>query len=72
VTMENRSIPNPSQQLSDVVLRLRNQHIDRRLAVLTHRASQPERNEEERVELLRQQQELWIVKRQGLAELKPA
>jgi DNA primase len=72
VTMENRSIPNPSQQLSDVVLRLRNQHIDRQLAVLTHRASQPERSEEERVELLRQQQELWIVKRQGLAELKPA
>ena len=55
---ENRAIPNPKQQLADVTLRLRNQYIDRQLNALTHRASQPEASNEERLDLLRQQQQL--------------
>jgi len=64
--MENRPIPNPQQQLADVALRLRNQFIDRQLGALIHRASQPEVDEEKRMELLRQQQELREMKRRPL------
>ena len=41
-TAEPRPIPNPSQQLADVALRLRNQFLDRQLAALMQRANQPE------------------------------
>ena len=63
-TTEARPIPNPGQQLRDVALRLRNQAIDRELAKLMQRAHQPEVAEAERVELLRQQQELRKAKRE--------
>ncbi len=65
-TAEPRPIPNPSQQLSDVALRLRNQFIDRQLAALMQRANQPECGEAERLDLLRQQQELRHLKRQPI------
>ena len=65
-TAEPRPIPNPSQQLADVALRLRNQFLDRQLAALTQRASQPECGEAERLDLLRQQQELRTLKRQPI------
>jgi hypothetical protein len=65
-TAEPRPIPNPSQQLADVALRLRNQFIDRQCALLMQRASQPESGEVERVELLRQQQELRRLRRQPM------
>jgi hypothetical protein len=65
-TANERPIPNPSQQLSDVVLRLRNQFLDRRLAALLQRANQPEVSETERFDLLRQQQELRLLKRRPL------
>ena len=61
---QDRPIPNPPQQLADVVLRLRNQFIDRQLAALSHRASQPETSDPERLDFLRQQQELRVLKRQ--------
>ena len=64
--VEDRPIPNPEQQLADVLLRLRNQHLDRQIALLTNQASQPETSEAQRVELLRQQQELRQAKRQPL------
>ena len=63
-TTEARPIPNPGQQLRDVALRLRNQAIDRELATLMQRAHQPEVADAERVELLRQQQELRKAKRE--------
>jgi hypothetical protein len=63
---EDRKIPNPDQQQSDVVLRLRNQFLDRQIAVLTQKASQPEISEADRMELLRQQQELRQQKRAPL------
>jgi DNA primase len=65
-TANERSIPNPSQQLSDLALRLRNQFLDRRLAALLQRANQPEVSETERLDLLRQQQDLRLLKRQPL------
>ena len=65
-TLEERPLPNPAQQLSDVKLRLRNQFIDRQLAALMQRLNQPETSETERDELLRQQQELRALKRQPL------
>lgn len=67
---QDRPIPNPPQQLADVVLRLRNQFIDRQLAALSHRASQPETNDSERMASLREQQELRVLKRQPV--LPPA
>ena len=60
---EDRKLPNPDQQLADVVLKLRNQFFDRQIAVSIQRASQPETSEAERMELLRQQQELRQQKR---------
>jgi DNA primase len=71
VTLENREIPNPEQQLLDITLRLRNQNIERELAVLTHRSSQPEMPEEERLNMLREQQQLRQLKRSPLAPLSP-
>jgi hypothetical protein len=49
-----------------VVLRLRNQFLDRQIAVSIQRASQPETSEADRTELLRQQQELRQQKRAPL------
>jgi DNA primase len=61
-TADGRPIPNPAQQLSDIALRLRNQFLDRRLAALLQRANQPEISEAERLDLLRQQQEMRRLK----------
>src|SRR5579859_7514723 len=63
---ENRPIPNPEQQINDIALRLRNQFIDRQLAALLRDANQPGINDEERLGLLRRQQELRQLKRQPL------
>ena len=68
-TADERPIPNPDQQLSDIALRLRNQFLDRQIAVLLQRANQPETAEDERLDLLRQQQELRRLKRQPLVPI---
>jgi len=65
--MENRPIANPQQQLSDIVLRLRNQFIDRQLSALTQRANQPGTTEEEHLDLIHRQQALRQLKKQLLA-----
>jgi DNA primase len=70
VTTEERPIPNPSQQLSDIALRMRNQFLDRQSAALLQKMNQPETSDAERLELLRQQQELRLRKRQPLAPLR--
>ncbi len=66
VTVEDRPIPYPARQLQDVVQILRNQFLDRQLAALIQRASQPETGEAERLVLLRQQQEVRRLKLQPL------
>jgi DNA primase len=63
VAAEDRPIPNPEQQLADVGLRLRNQFLDRQIAVCVQRVSQPGITEAERMELLHQQQKLREQKR---------
>jgi hypothetical protein len=63
---EDRKIPSPDRQLADVVTFLRNQFLDRQIAASIQRASQPETSETDRMELLRQQQELRQQKRAPL------
>jgi DNA primase len=65
-TMEARELPNPAQQLVDIAMRLRNQHIDRQVAALAQRMNQEGVGDAERLELLRQQQELRGMKKAGL------
>ncbi len=69
VMMDKRELPNPQQQLADIVLRLRNQFLDAQIAALTQRISQPETPDADKVGLLRQQQQLKQLKRQALAAL---
>lgn len=66
VAISGRAIPNPEQQLEDILLRLRNQTFDQTIAALTRRAVLPETPDAERVELIRRQQELIRLKRQPL------
>jgi DNA primase len=63
---EDRKLPNPDRQLADVVTSLRNQFLDRQITASIQRASQPEISEADRMELLRQQQELRHQKRAPL------
>ncbi len=71
ITAEPRPIPNPTQQLADLALRLRNQSIERQMAALVQRASQPEIGEAERLDLLREQQELRKLKATPIAAELP-
>lgn len=61
-TAAEKPLPNPSQQLRDVTLRLRNQFITRQMNALLHQLNQPGLTEEQRVDLLRQQHELRLLK----------
>jgi DNA primase len=70
VTADEREIPNPSQQLLDVAMRLRSGFIDRQLAALTIQANDPKTDDAQRVELLRKQQSLRELKRQGFPSPK--
>jgi DNA primase len=63
---EERLIPNPETQLLDVVLKLRNQFLDRQITELTHKAGQQGVSDEEKVEILREQQKLRAQKREPL------
>jgi hypothetical protein len=49
-----------------VVLKLRNQFMDRQIAALTQKASQPKISDTEKIELLREQQKLREQKRSPL------
>ncbi len=54
------------KQIFDVATKLRNQFIERQLAMLRHQANQPELDDAARVDLLRRQQELRELKRKVL------
>ncbi|HTL58119.1 MAG TPA: DNA primase [Candidatus Limnocylindrales bacterium] len=69
VAAQERPIPNPAQQLGDITLRLRNQFLDRQNTTLLLKMNQPETTDPERLEMLRQQQELRSRKRQPLTPL---
>ncbi|HTV61505.1 MAG TPA: DNA primase [Verrucomicrobiae bacterium] len=64
---EGRKIPNPETQVADVILKLRNQYLDRRIAALTQKAAAADVSDTDRVELLREQQKLREQKRTGIA-----
>jgi DNA primase len=66
---EERKIPNPELQLSDLVLKLRNHFLDRQVATLTQKISQPEIADEEKISLMREQQRLREQKRTSLSLL---
>jgi DNA primase len=66
VSTDERGIPNAGQQLADLTLRLRNQYLDRRVIALIQQAGRPETGDAERLELLRQQQQLQQLKGQPL------
>jgi len=58
---------NPSaKQIFDIATKFRNQFIERQMSALMHRANQPELSDDERVQLLKQQQELRELKRRPL------
>jgi DNA primase len=66
---EDRKIPNPETQLADVILKLRNQFLDRQITALAQRAGQPEISDAKKIELLREQQKLREQKRSPLSQL---
>lgn len=70
VTAEERPIPNPAQVLTDVLTRLRNQHLDRQMAAILQRLGQPETTEEEKIELLRSLGELRARKQHPIAGIE--
>jgi DNA primase len=67
---EDRKIPNPELQLSDLILKLRNQFLDRQIAALTQKISQPQTADAEKMDLLREQQKLKEQKRTPLSPLQ--
>ena len=64
---EERTIPDPDQQLADVTLKLRNLFVDRQMMALAQRINHPETDDAIRSDLLREQQELRQLKRQPLS-----
>jgi hypothetical protein len=64
--LRGRPIPNPTQEVAGVTLRLRNQFIDRQMAVLMHRINLPETPDSEREDAVRQKEQLRLLKRQPL------
>lgn len=66
-----RPLPNATQQVHDVILRLRNQSLDRQSAALLRQISQPELPDDERQQLLSRQQALRGLKSQPLQPLNP-
>ena len=67
---EDRKIPNPEMQLADVITKLRNQFLDRQIASLTQKVSQPGITDSGKIELLREQNKLREQKRSPLSPLK--
>jgi hypothetical protein len=69
---EDRSIPNPPQQLIEIATRLRNQSIDREVAALNQTLGQPDLPPQEANAVLRELGALRAAKRVPLAELSAA
>ena len=69
ISTPDRPIPDPPRQLMDLMLRLRNEFIDRQLATLTQRANDPAVDDAQRLEILRRQQDLRFGKRQPLTPI---
>ena len=61
--IRKRIIPNPSQQIADVVTRLRDKHIDQYRASIWSQINSPEISEEMKIEFLREDMRLREMKR---------
>src|ERR1039457_6738689 len=66
---EERPIKDQAVQIADVALRLRNLFIDRQMMAVSQQVNHPETDDVTRDNLLRQQQELRLLKRQPLVPL---
>jgi hypothetical protein len=66
---EDRKMPNPEKQLADVVLKMRNQFLDRQIAAVTQKAGQSEISDAEKIQLLQSQKKLREQKIAPLAAL---
>jgi DNA primase len=66
---DRRPIPNPHQQLTDLLVRLRNQYLDRQMLALNQRLGQAGLSDSEHTELLKKQLDLRLLKRAPLAPL---
>jgi DNA primase len=66
---EDRKMPNPEKQLADVILKMRNQFLDRQIATVTQKAGLPEISDSERIELLQGQKKLREQKAAPLASI---
>jgi DNA primase len=65
----SRELPNPEQMLRDTILKIRNLALDKQLNAAKLRASHPETPDDEKIALLRSQQELREAKRRPLEAL---
>ncbi|HEY1787089.1 MAG TPA: DNA primase [Verrucomicrobiae bacterium] len=65
---QERAIPNPDKQLADVILKLRNQYLDRQIAALTQRTASPEISDAQRIDLLQARNKLREQKTLPLTE----
>ena len=63
---DGSTIPDPGRQLMDVVVRLRDRHVDQRLAELTRLTAQPHLPETELMNVLEEQHELRAEKQSEL------
>jgi DNA primase len=67
-TAEGKDMPNPEKQLADIVLKLRNQFLDRQISLVLQKFSMPEITEVERLELMREESRL---RKEKLPRLEP-
>ena len=65
--VEEREIPNPARQLEDVVLRLRNDHLDAKLSELMARLGDVSLAESEKAKILEARAKLTLIKRTPLS-----
>ena len=68
---ENRPIPNPAQQIQDLLLRLRNRFLDARISTLNLQVSDPGLNDEQRISLITGLGELRRQKREPITGRNP-
>lgn len=68
---EARPFPNPAQQLQDIVLRIRNRHLDTRIAEMGRQAGLPSVDDGQRAEMLHERQALKMRKAEPLQPIHP-
>jgi DNA primase len=67
---EDRKIPNPDKQLADMILKWRNQFLDRQIAGLMQKAAMPEILDDEKNQALQEQKRLRALKAAPLTPLE--